>query len=328
MSIVRSIAPLALLGLQGCAGIQSAFEPTGIEAERINVLSWLLILFSTAVLVGVCAIAAAALFGGDALRARISGERLVVGGGIIFPVLALSLLLSYGFYLMGPGLPVAHRDGGLRIEVEGKQWWWRVTYVDQNGRRIESANEIRLPVGRPVEIALTSADVIHSFWVPKLAGKLDMIPGRSNRMTLHVTEPGISRGQCAEYCGGPHAFMAFLVVAVPEDEFVAWLDREAADALPPSGGEAVIGQTLFQSSGCVACHRVRGTVAQGTIGPDLTHVGSRHSLAAATLENDPAAFVRWIRDSQHVKPENLMPSLEIFTARELAQLASYLDQLR
>ncbi|MCA1490329.1 cytochrome c oxidase subunit II [Ensifer sp. NBAIM29] len=328
MSLARSLAPLALLALQGCAGVQSAFEPTGTEAERINVLSWLLILFSTAVLVGVCAIMAAALFGGDALRARLSGERLVVGGGIIFPILSLSLLLSYGFYLMGPGSPAAHTEGGLRVEVEGKRWWWRVTYVDENGRRIESANEIRLPVGRPVEIALTSADVIHSFWVPKLAGKLDMIPGRTNRMTLNVTEAGISRGQCAEYCGGPHALMAFFVIAMPKHEFAAWLDHEAADAQPPSGAEAVTGQALFQSSGCVACHRVRGTIALGTIGPDLTHVGSRHSLAAATLENHPAAFARWIRDSQHVKPENLMPSFEIFTASELNQLALYLDQLR
>ncbi|THK38961.1 c-type cytochrome [Ensifer sp. MPMI2T] len=329
MSIARLVAPLTLLALQGCAGIQSALEPTGAEAERINVLTWLLISFSAAVFLGVCAITAAALFGGDALRERISGERLVIGGGLLFPILALSLLLSYGFYLMGPGSPVAHSDSRLRIEVEGKRWWWRVTYVGENGRRIESANEIRLPVGQPVEIELTSADVIHSFWVPKLAGKLDMIPGRTNRMTLQVTEAGISRGQCAEYCGGPHALMAFFVIAMPEHEFAAWLEREAADAaLPPTDSEAVTGQALFQSSGCVACHRVRGTVAQGTIGPDLTHVGSRHSLAAATLENDPAEFARWIRDSQHVKPENLMPSFEIFTASELRQLAAYMDQLR
>ncbi|QFI69948.1 cytochrome c oxidase subunit II [Sinorhizobium alkalisoli] len=328
MNPVRSITPLALLALHGCAGVQSALEPAGTEAERINVLGWVLILFSAAVLVGVCAIAAAALFGGDALRARLSGERLVIGGGIIFPFLSLSVLLSYGFYLMGSNAPAMDTDGRLRVEVVGERWWWRVTYIDEDGRRIESANEIRLPVGRQVEIELTSADVIHSFWVPKLAGKLDMIPGRTNRMTLHVTETGISRGQCAEYCGGPHALMAFFVVALPEVEFAAWLEREAADALPPTSAEAVTGQALFQSSGCVACHRVRGSVAQGTIGPDLTHVGSRHSLAAATLENDPAAFARWIRDSQHVKPENLMPSFEIFTESELDQLALYLDQLR
>ncbi|WP_324765465.1 c-type cytochrome (plasmid) [Sinorhizobium meliloti] len=332
MRIVRSIAPLAALALQGCAGIQSALEPTGTEAERINALSWLLILFSTVVLVGVCAIAAVALFAGDALRARISGERMVVGGGILFPILSLSVLLTYGFYLMGPGSSTAHMGGahtggGLRIEVVGERWWWRVTYVDETGRRIESANEIRLPVGRPVELELTSADVIHSFWVPRLAGKLDMIPGHTNRLTLQATQAGVSRGQCAEYCGGPHAFMSFYVIAMPEDHFAPWLAGEAGDAAAAKQDQAA-GQALFLSSGCAACHRVRGTDARGTIGPDLTHVGSRHSLAAATLENDVAAFVRWIKDGQHVKPENLMPPYEIFTDDELRQLAAYLDQLR
>jgi cytochrome c oxidase subunit II len=328
MSFARSFTPLVLLALQGCAGVQSAFDPAGAEAERINVLAWLLIHFSTAVLVVVCLITAGALFGGERWRARISDERLVIGGGLVFPIFALSLLLGYGFYLMAPGSPAARADGRLRIEVVGERWWWRVTYVDETGRRIESANEIRLPVGRPVEVELTSADVIHSFWVPRLAGKLDMIPGRTNRLTLQVAEAGISRGQCAEYCGGPHAFMSFYAIAMPEDQFAAWLDREAGDARLPSGPDQIAGQALFLSSGCVACHKVRGTDAQGTIGPDLTHVGSRHSLAAATLENDPDAFVRWIRDGQHVKPENLMPPYGIFTESELLQLASYLDQLR
>ena len=164
--------------------------------------------------------------------------------------------------------------------------------------------------------------------MPALAGKLDMIPGRTNSLTLEVTKAGISRGQCAEYCGGPHALMSFYVIAMPEDRFAAWLEREAANAQTPAGANAAAGQALFLSSGCLACHSVRGTEAQGTIGPDLTHVGSRHSLAAATLENDVAAFARWIRDGQHVKPENLMPPYDIFTESELSQLASYLDQLR
>ncbi|HXV31258.1 MAG TPA: c-type cytochrome, partial [Sinorhizobium sp.] len=231
-------------------------------------------------------------------------------------------------HLMGSSPSAARADGRLRIEVTGEMWWWRVTYVDEAGRRIESANEIRLPVGRPVEVELTSADVIHSFWVPRLAGKLDMIPGRTNSLTLHVTKPGISRGQCAEYCGGPHALMSFHVIAMPEDQFAAWLDREAGNARLPAGADEAAGQALFLSSGCVACHSVRGTEARGTIGPDLTHVGARHSLAAAALENDAASFARWIRDGQHVKPENLMPPFEIFSEGELIQLASYLDQLR
>lgn len=327
MRLARSFAVASSLALQGCAGLQSALDPSGAEAERIGTLSLLLILFSTAILVGVCVITAVALFGGERWRARIAGERVVIGGGLVFPILALSVLLGYGFYLMAPGTTAARSQGGLRIEVVGERWWWRVTYVDETGRRIESANEIRLPVGRPVELELTSADVIHSFWVPRLAGKLDMIPGHTNTLTLQATKAGISRGQCAEYCGGPHAFMSFYVIAMPEDQFSSWLAGEAGDASAAKQDQAA-GQALFLSSGCAACHRVRGTDARGTIGPDLTHVGSRHSLAAATLENDVAAFVRWIRDGQHVKPENLMPPYEIFTDDELRQLAAYLDQLR
>ncbi|AFL53681.1 cytochrome c oxidase subunit 2 [Sinorhizobium fredii] len=323
-----SIAPLTLLLLQGCTGVQSVFDPSGTEAERINTLAWTLILLSTAVLAVVCLIAAGALWGGERRRARISRERLVIGGGLVFPTLTLSILLSYGFYLMGSGLPAARSDGRLRIEVVGERWWWRVTYVDDSGRRAESANEIRLPVGRPVEVELTSTNVIHSFWVPRLAGKLDMIPGRTNILTLRATKAGISRGQCAEYCGGAHAFMSFYVIAMPPDQFDAWLVEEADDARIPTGANPAAGQALFLSAGCGACHAVRGTEARGTIGPDLTHVGSRRSLAAATLENDADAFARWIRDSQHVKPENLMPSYGIFTESERSQLASYLDQLR
>ncbi|MDW9445522.1 cytochrome C oxidase subunit II [Sinorhizobium meliloti] len=327
MRLARYFAAASALALQGCAGLQSALDPSGAEAERIGTLSWLLVLFSTAILVAVCLITAVALFGGERWRARIAGERIVIGGGLVFPILALSVLLIYGFYLMSPGTTEARSQGALRIEVVGERWWWRVTYVDEAGRRIESANEIRLPVGRPVELELTSADVIHSFWVPRLAGKLDMIPGHTNTLTLQATKAGISRGQCAEYCGGPHAFMSFYVIAMPDDQFSSWLAGEAGDASAAKPDQAA-GQALFLSSGCAACHRVRGTDARGTIGPDLTHVGSRHSLAAATLENDVAAFVRWIRDGQHVKPENLMPPFEIFTDDELRQLAAYLDQLR
>ncbi len=326
MRLARYFAAASALALQGCAGLQSALDPSGAEAERIGTLSWLLVLFSTAILFAVCLITAVALFGGERWRARIAGERIVIGGGLVFPILALSVLLIYGFYLMSPGTTEARSQGALRIEVVGERWWWRVTYVDEAGRRIESANEIRLPVGRPVELELTSADVIHSFWVPRLAGKLDMIPGHTNTLTLQATKAGISRGQCAEYCGGPHAFMSFYVIAMPEDQFSSWLAGEAASLGCESGSG--------RRAGAFPLLRLRRMPpgprhgCPGTIGPDLTHVGSRHSLAAATLENDVAAFVRWIRDGQHVKPENLMPPFEIFTDDELRQLAAYLDQLR
>ncbi|WEX73965.1 cytochrome c oxidase subunit II [Sinorhizobium numidicum] len=328
MMFARSILPLGLLALQGCVGVQSILDPSGAEAERISILSWLLIIFSTMVLVLVCVSTAVALFGNEGWRRRVSGERLVIGGGIVFPVVTLSILLIYGFFLVGLGGTTAAPDGRLRIEVVGERWWWQVTYIDETGRRVESANEIRLPVGQPVKVELTSADVIHSFWVPRLAGKLDMIPGRINTLTLEVAKAGTSRGQCAEYCGGAHALMSFYVIAMPEDEFSAWLAREAGNARTPTGEDQAQGQAVFLSSGCGGCHAVRGTEARGTIGPDLTHVGSRQSLAAATLENDVAAFARWIRDGQHVKPENLMPPFGIFTETELSQLSSYLDQLR
>jgi cytochrome c oxidase subunit 2 len=223
------------------------------------------------------------------------------------------------------GSPAGSGAASVRIAVIGEQWWWRVVYVAPDGRRIESANEIRIPVGQPVALELTTADVIHSLWIPKLAGKLDMIPGRKNVLNVVANEPGISRGQCAEYCGGAHAMMSLYVVAMPENEFETWLAREASPALVAQSGA---GQRLFFAGGCGACHAIRGTRAQGRIGPDLTHLGSRMSLAAATLPNRAEDIARWIRDSQHVKPENRMPPYGIFSADELAALAGYLADLK
>lgn len=338
-----------LLGMSGCAGVQSALEPAGSEAERIHILFWVLTIFCAVVFIGVAAAAALALIGNGRWRERLAGERMIIGAGIIFPIAALSLLLGYGIVVMsaggraaeaGGGLHLAadgqdvatgaaaDAGGGLRIAVVGERWWWRVTYTTADGRRIKSANELRLPVGEPVPVELTSADVIHSFWVPKLAGKLDMIPGRINTLTLEVSEPGVSRGQCAEYCGGAHALMSFFVITMPADEFSAWLSREAAAAAEPDSEDEIQGHALFMTSGCGGCHTIRGAGARGTIGPDLTHVGSRLSLAAAVLPNEPGAFASWIRDSQHIKPENLMPPFGIFTEKELGQLAVYLQSLK
>ncbi|RCS25923.1 cytochrome c oxidase subunit II [Phyllobacterium salinisoli] len=321
-------AAILLFVVSGCAGVQSALDPTGAEAERINTLSWVLIIFCTAVFIITAIIASVALFANERWRQQLAGERLVIGAGLIFPAVTLTFLLAYGIFVLGMGGGSADTSDGLRISVVGERWWWRVIYRDENGRRIESANELRIPVGRPVKIDLTSADVIHSFWVPKLAGKLDMIPGRTNTLTLDVTSPGVSRGQCAEYCGGAHALMSFFVIAMPEKDFAAWLADEAKDAHQPTDELETRGQALFIASGCGACHTVRGTAATGAIGPDLTHVGSRHSLAAATLPNNAEAFARWIRDGQHIKPENLMPPYPIFSDEELASLSSYLAQLR
>jgi cytochrome c oxidase subunit 2 len=216
----------------------------------------------------------------------------------------------------------------LQLAISGEQWWWRVTYTTADGRRVESANELRIPVGRPVRIELTSADVIHSLWIPKLAGKLDMIPGRKNVLHLTANTPGVSRGQCAEYCGGAHALMSFYVVALPPAEFETWLSKEAEQARPASDSESNAGQMLFLSHGCGGCHTIRGTAANGRIGPDLTHLGGRMSLAAATLPNDEAAIAHWITHNQHIKPTNRMPPFGIFSKTELATLSRYLSGLK
>ncbi len=320
-------ACMAVILLAGCSSMQSALHPTGAEAGRIATLFWIMTIGGTLIMVLVIAAAALAIYGGR-LRASLSSERFVVVMGLAFPVVVLTALLIYGFALMRAGEPQQTTPGDLRVEIAGELWWWRVTYVTADGRRVSSANELHLPVGKPVEIALTSTNVIHSFWAPQLAGKLDMIPGRTNTLTVTATEEGISRGQCAEYCGGAHALMAFHLVAQAPEEFGAWLEAEANVAAEPQTDMASEGQTLFAQSGCGACHAVRGTRARGTIGPDLTHVGSRHSLAAATLPNTAQAFARWIDDNQHIKPDNKMPDYEILSERQIEALAVYLEGLQ
>lgn len=316
-------APL-LLAVGGCSSAQSALVPLGEEAQQIALLFWGMTGFLAAVFLGVLLCSGLAIAGGERVRRWLSGERFIVGAGLVFPALALAAFLMFGLVVMASRAS-ATGDGTPHIAIVGEQWWWRVVHTLPDGRRIESANELHIPVGRPVALELRTADVIHSFWVPNLAGKLDMIPGRTNVLTLTATEAGVSRGQCAEYCGGAHALMSFYVVALEAAEYEQWLAREASDAGPPGNP---LGQQVFAETGCGACHTVRGTSAAGIIGPDLTHVGSRMSLAAAALPNDAASFARWIVDNQHIKPGNRMPPFGILTSPELTALASYLESLK
>jgi cytochrome c oxidase subunit 2 len=199
-----------------------------------------------------------------------------------------------------------------------------VIYRQADGHTIESANEVRVPVGRLVEIELSSADVIHSFWLPAYAGKVDMIPGRINKLHFIADKPGIVRGQCAEYCGGAHALMAFYTVALAPGDYEDWLAKERSDAGPTHEKE---GEQLFIDSGCGGCHTVRGTQADGKIGPDLTHVGSRRSLGAGILPNTPEYFAQWISRHQKLKPDNLMLPFDFFSESELRALSAYLKEL-
>ncbi len=307
-------------------GLQSMLAPHGPDAAMIAGLAWVLFAGAAAIFAAVMALAAYAVFARRDRAARLPPRALIVGGGIVFPALTLAALLAYTVARSAPAREAA--APALRIQVTGHQWWWRVRYLDAQGRRdFSTANEIRIPVGRPVELVLGSDDVLHSFWVPALAGKLDMIPGRETRLTLRADRAGQYRGQCAEYCGGPHALMAFFVVADEAPAHERWMQAQREPARNAAGEASEAGARLFASH-CAGCHTVRGTAAAGTLGPDLTHVGSRLTLGAALLPNNAGTLEAWIASSQHLKPGNLMPSFGSLSAPELRALAAYLGALR
>ena len=316
----------ALMLIAGCGtDVQSVLTPRGTQAGQIANLAWCLFALGTFVLAIVTAALWLAIRGSPRVRGALAQEEAIVALGLIFPAVTLTLLLGYGVWLMRSQLVEGDRDA-LRIEVTGEQWWWRVAY--SGATPVASANEITIPLGRPIEFVLKASDVIHSFWVPSLGGKVDMIPGRTTHLRLTAERPGIYRGQCAEYCGGPHALMAFEVVALPAEEYAVWFTRESAPAAAPSNELEQRGQALFIAGGCGACHAVRGTQAAGTIGPDLTHIGSRRSVGIDTLPLTQANLVRFIAHGQHVKPGNRMPEFRIFTATDQAALTAYLLSLR
>jgi cytochrome c oxidase subunit 2 len=250
----------------------------------------------------------------------------LIGGGTLFPTIVLAALLMVGLSLLPAQLAPAP-PGSLRIDIVGYQWWWQVRYP-QSGGDIRLANEIHLPAGEPVEFHLTSEDVIHSFWIPSLGGKVDMIPGRQTRLTLYPTRTGRFRGACAEFCGASHALMSFDVVVQERADFADWLAEQSQPALEPKSTMTRRGQQVFLNNGCGACHTVRGTPANGEIGPDLTHVGGRLSLAAGILHNDPAGFRKWLEHPKSVKPGAHMPLFGMLPSDDLHALAVYLDSLQ
>jgi cytochrome c oxidase subunit 2 len=315
---------LLLMALEGCSGEQSAFAGLGPVSSRISLLMWIMFIAAVLITALICLLLLVSLAGPSQWRYKLAREKSVVWGGIVFPVVTLSALLIYGFSVLRMGEKLSRSQDPVRISVVGEQWWWRVIYRQADGRTIESANEVRVPVGCLVEIELSSADVIHSFWLPAYAGKVDMIPGRINKLHFIADKPGIVRGQCAEYCGGAHALMAFYTVALAPGDYEDWLAKERSDAGPTHEKE---GEQLFIDSGCGGCHTVRGTQADGKIGPDLTHVGSRRSLGAGILPNTPEYFAQWISRHQKLKPDNLMLPFDFFSESELRALSAYLKEL-
>jgi len=306
---------------------QSALAPAGPGALAIDRLAMTMFVGGTIILVLVMALSFVALRPGSAARRALRGSMFVSIMGIGFPIVTLTALLVYGL-LVTRGL-VAGEAPKLRIEVVGEQWWWRVNYIDADGAvALSTANEVHIPVGHQIEFVVKAADVIHSFWVPALAGKLDMIPGRTNTLRFATDRPGIYRGQCAEFCGEQHAIMSLHVVALAEGEFDDWWARSIGAAATPTDQVARRGQELFGTLGCGACHTVRGTPAAGRLGPDLTRIGSRTSIGAGLLPTNVGTLAGWVASSQHLKPGNRMPSFDRLQGTELRALATYLASLR
>ncbi|MGH9323028.1 MAG: cytochrome c oxidase subunit II [Vicinamibacteria bacterium] len=315
----------ALLG--ACDGPRSALDPAAPEAERIAELFWWMVAGAAVIWLAVVGLTVYALHLERRPHSLRGARLLIVGGGVVFPLVVLSGLLTYALAML-PDFLAPAPEGSLRIVVTGEQWWWRVRYLPPGGEAVDLANEIRLPVGYPVEFQLESHDVIHSFWIPPLGRKVDMIPGRRNLLTLSPTRTGVFQGVCAEYCGTSHAFMSFAVVVHEKEDFDLWLSRQAEPALPPREPLAAEGQELFIASGCGSCHTVRGTGADGVVGPDLTHVGSRRTLGAGRLPNRTEDFRRWIARPDVLKPSVHMPSFAMLPKEELSALAVYLGSLR
>ena len=305
------------------------FDPAGPYASAVTTLAWVLIAMALAVTLVVLATLWLALFGKRSTQQKIGGKKAIWLGGIAFPLVVLTALLIYGLSLTRHlSDPVDGTE--MRVRITGEMWWWRVAYLDGAGQPIwHDANELHIPVGQPVVLELESADVIHSFWVPRLSGKLDMIPGRRNIMRIQADAPGTYGGQCAEYCGGPHALMGFAVIAHdPADFAELTAQRSARQASATAVSDDGAGAALFASAGCAACHRIAGTTANGLAGPDLTHIGARRTLGAGILPNNRGTLMGWIGDSQAIKPNNRMPPYANLSGEELTALATYLEQQR
>lgn len=303
---------------------QSVLHPAGPDAAIISQLNWVMTAGGTLVFLLVMALLAVAL------RRRpgpVRPLRWIALAGIAFPVSVLTVLLGFSIWRSAQLVPQSSADA-LHIAVTGKMWWWEVRYRGPGGEDVVLANEIHIPAGRRVYLGLSSTDVIHSLWIPALAGKVDMIPGRMTGLALKADRPGVYRAQCAEYCGEQHAKMALHVVAHTPADFDAWLAAQSRPAAEPTGAFLARGRQAFIDQRCGACHTIRGVTGLTDLGPDLTHVGSRMHIAAGTLRNHRGTLGGWIADPQSIKPGVRMPAASGMDGETLRALASYLEHLK
>lgn len=328
------LSAILFLFLSACAGPQSTLDSAGPAAKDISNLSWFVyILFCIIgvmmwILLAWVATRRRGSFDEHAPVDAGGGQNWILIGGFIVPFVVLATVFVLGLNTMS-AFPV--HDGGHihpAIRVTGHQWWWEVAYVDGPvNQQFPTANEIHIPVGQPVDIELLSVDVIHSFWIPKLHGKEDLIPGQPNVIRIQADQPGTYPGQCAEFCGAQHANMRLVVVAQPEQEYRTWLEGERSPAAEPVNGQQMLGQQQFMTKPCAFCHTIRGTDAHGTLGPDLTHLASRKGLASNMLPNNQATLSAWVTHAQSLKPAAQMPNVSQFTGDQLQSLVAYLESL-
>jgi cytochrome c oxidase subunit 2 len=308
----------------GCSNSPSTVAPAGPKSAWVSNAWWIL----CGVAAFVCIVVIVLAVGAVVFRRRPKkvdtegGQRQVVVFGLIIPavIFAATFALSLTGIAVNAQPPSQDR---VTVHVVGHQWWWGVKYPKAG---VTTANEIHVPTGEPVRLQLTTDDVIHSFWVPQITPKMDLIPHRPNTTWFRVDKPGVYRGQCAEYCGVEHAHMAFEVIAQPRAQFEKWLADQARNARTPSTAEEARGRSVFVNGTCATCHTIRGTSADGHVGPDLTHVSSRQKLAAGTIPNNFGNMAGWVADSQSIKPGNKMPPQNL-SPDDLRAVVTYLQSL-
>jgi cytochrome c oxidase subunit II len=325
------VAAVALsLTLAGC-GKQSILSTHSPQAHNVMLLWWWMLAAATVVFLGAVVMLVMAWFRRGTAGLPFIGERENVSEGMVLlfgigiPVVTLTVLFGVAnVYLIRQTSPPAPRTTAMTINVIGHQWWWEVRYP---GNRAITANEIHIPIDTRVNVVTTTADVIHSFWVPALNRKIDTIPGRENRILLYTRRAGVYRGQCSQFCGLQHAHMSMYVIAQHPAAYRAWLANMAAGSQAPAGTAAQAGERVFMANQCASCHQIRGTSAQATVGPDLTHLASRSTLAALTIPNTPSELAAWIHNPQSIKPGSRMPDLGL-SRTEVSELVAYLDTLK
>jgi len=331
----RNIAVLLLPPmLDGCKGWQSALDPQGPAARHLANLYWAFFGICLVVWLLVTGALIVALIRrrasrSDPLHRELeselrSGRIIAAATGVTALILVLFTGLSYATQkrLYTP------REAAITIKLTGHQWWWNIQYEDEHpSRTFTTANEMHIPVGTTIRLKLESSDVIHSFWVPNLTGKQDLIPGRQNVLAIAADAPGVHRGQCAEFCGWQHANMSLLVIAEPPDAFERWREVQISARKPPEDDVRKRGEAVFLSSSCVMCHAIRGTDAGSRVGPDLTHLASRKTLAAGMLPLTKGHLAGWIVDPQSIKPGSRMPRPDL-RGEDVNPLVAYLSGLQ